>query len=93
MKQEKVIRSQRNGGNGKVWIERFFVLRYVSMCVKLSKKDSLADCMVRYAAGSVLRKWKLEYVDLRRHVCFGALWFYMRIERSIRKFSLQVSEV
>lgn len=83
IKSREIIKSKRNGGKGMVWIERFLIVRYVSICVKLSMQKSLKGRMVRYAAGSVLRKWKLGDVDLKSPVCFGAPWFYVRIESSI----------
>ncbi|OCT59565.1 hypothetical protein XELAEV_18000987mg [Xenopus laevis] len=70
-------------------VELFLAVKYVSMCVNLSKKESLAGCMVRYVGGSVLRRYGLCTVDLRKPVCFEAPWFYVRVGRCIRRNGLE----
>ncbi|OCT68823.1 hypothetical protein XELAEV_18040120mg [Xenopus laevis] len=53
----------------------------------------MVGCMVRYVAGNVLRKYGLYELDLRIPVCFQAPWFYVRIDRCIRRNKLEnVSE-
>lgn len=37
----------------------------VCVCVGISKKENLAGLMLKYASGSVLRKYKLCEIDLR----------------------------
>ncbi|OCT68824.1 hypothetical protein XELAEV_18040122mg [Xenopus laevis] len=44
--------------------------------------------MTRYVSGSVLRKHGLREVDLRKPVCFNSPWFYVRLERCIRRNNL-----
>lgn len=89
LKREKVMKGVMNGGKGMVCIETFLVVKYVSMCARLSEKENVAGCMVKYACGSVLRKYKLCEIDLRKPVCFVAPWFYVRIERCMRRYGLQ----
>ncbi|OCT88169.1 hypothetical protein XELAEV_18016795mg [Xenopus laevis] len=66
-------------------IERFLAVKYVSICVKLSLKEGL----VRYAAGNVLRKYGLCEVNLSKPVCFKSPWFYVRVDRCIRRNNLE----
>ncbi|OCT73429.1 hypothetical protein XELAEV_18036406mg [Xenopus laevis] len=70
-------------------IERFLAVKYVSICVNVSRKEGLEGCMVRYAAGNVLRKYGLGVIDLRKPVCFKVPWFYVRMERCIRRNHLE----
>ncbi|OCT91045.1 hypothetical protein XELAEV_180196641mg, partial [Xenopus laevis] len=70
-------------------VERFLSLKYVSLCVKISKRENLNGCMIRYAAGNVLRKYGLGVIDRTKPVCFNAPWFYIRIERCIRRNCLE----
>lgn len=59
------------------------------MCVKIGGKESLTGCMLKYTGGGILRRFKLCDVDLRKPVCFHAPWFYVMVERCIRKFGLE----
>ncbi|OCT66070.1 hypothetical protein XELAEV_18042324mg [Xenopus laevis] len=45
--------------------------------------------MLRYVAGNSLRKYRLGEVDLRKPVCFQTPWFYVRIERCVRRYELK----
>lgn len=38
LKREKVVKMAVNGGKGVVCIERFLVVKYISMCVKIANK-------------------------------------------------------
>ncbi|OCT78691.1 hypothetical protein XELAEV_18029778mg [Xenopus laevis] len=64
-------------------IERFLAVKYLSL------KEGLSGCMVRYAAGNVLRKYGLCEVNLSKPVCFKSLWFYVRVDRCIRRNNLE----
>ncbi|XP_041428448.1 uncharacterized protein LOC121396900 [Xenopus laevis] len=70
-------------------IEKFLAVKYVSSCVVLSTKETLAGCMLKYLAGNSLRKFGLYETNLRKPVCFEGPWFYVRIERYIRRNELQ----
>lgn len=48
----------------------------------------MAGCMLRYMGGSILRKCKLGESDLRKPVCLNAPWYYVRIERGVRRNGL-----
>ncbi|OCT68828.1 hypothetical protein XELAEV_18040128mg [Xenopus laevis] len=70
-------------------VEQFLMIKYVSLCVKVSGKETLAGCMTRYAGGSVLRRYGLCMVDLRKPMCFNPPWFYVRVGRFIRRNNLE----
>lgn len=59
------------------------------MVIKIEGEESLAGCMLIYAGGGLLRKFKLYDVDLRKPVWFDVPWFHVRVERCIRKFCLE----
>ncbi|OCT86411.1 hypothetical protein XELAEV_18020093mg [Xenopus laevis] len=59
------------------------------MCVNLSKKESLTWVCGEICWGSVLRRYGLCTVGLRKPVCFEAPWFYVRAGRCIRRNGLE----
>lgn len=81
LRRVKVVKNKVYSGKSMVCIEHFLMIKYVGMCVKISRKESMAACMLKYACGSVLRRFMLCAVDLRKPVSFGVPWFYMSMKR------------
>ncbi|OCT79708.1 hypothetical protein XELAEV_18026517mg [Xenopus laevis] len=69
------------------------MVKYISLCIKTSRKENIAGCMVRYVDGNVLRRYGLCVMDLRKPMCFNLPWFYVRIGRFIRRNNLENANV
>lgn len=88
-----MVKKRCNAGLDFPNLEVFIGVHYVCFVVNTYLKETKAACMMKYLAGTMIRRLKWARPNMNRPVAFLCPDWYLYLEKFIRKYSLENMEM